>query len=176
MQMMLGLNVTDRFPVVHDAVMVCTYIGGLAHAFATHSLCPVSSSFLQQFASQMLLQSKKSHISCLSLLGEISGHLKQQTNGSDVKTPPIPFQGQVFSVFPEASTNWQQTPARQCPSSMSQALLRPVTFITHPLARGPRVDGRKIGRSSNFWSVFVCAVYNRFTHVKCRARVHMALL
>ncbi|TFK64222.1 kinase-like protein [Pluteus cervinus] len=74
MQMMLGLNVTERIPDVHDAIL------------------SLPSAFLQHFATSMLHPAKKQQISCLTLLTELSSHSLSQTTNANDRTPPIPFQ------------------------------------------------------------------------------------
>jgi translation initiation factor 2-alpha kinase 4 len=101
LQMLMGLGVTERFSNVHTARQFCKNMQ--LHLFpittpdaACLSTAPVSPA-LSRHAITMLAPSKKSHVSCLTLLGDLAETSLQVTA---TRTPAIPMSADPRTPMP----------------------------------------------------------------------------
>ncbi|CCM05314.1 uncharacterized protein FIBRA_07528 [Fibroporia radiculosa] len=93
-QMLMGRDITDRFPDVQSALR-------------NSSISPP----LQQRATVMLLQNKKTPVTCLGLLLDLQNHTPE---GVNPRTPAIPIPGSAYTRTPGPSrTPGPKTPMYQ---------------------------------------------------------------
>ncbi|KAG5641706.1 hypothetical protein DXG03_004410 [Asterophora parasitica] len=94
LQMLLGLDVTEKYSNIHEALQASC----------------ISSSLARQ-ATNMILPSKKTHGSCLSLLGELAETSLENRMQTPARTPAIPVSANVRSPVPFVHEGSPETPS-----------------------------------------------------------------
>ena len=96
LQMLLGLNVTERFSDVHSAIFSCmpffwwTYLSAFSDfPFSVASISPS----LSRTAREMIEPPKRNHITCLSLRADLS---VASQHADTAKSAPIAINGEYI--------------------------------------------------------------------------------
>ncbi|KAF8060720.1 kinase-like domain-containing protein [Lyophyllum atratum] len=107
LQMLLGLDVTEKHSNIHEA---------LQSSFISSSLA--------RHATNMILPSKKTHSSCLSLLGDLAESSLQNRTQTPAKTPSIPMTADLRTPKPFMAEGSPESPSYFPPPPRPQHVSR----------------------------------------------------
>ena len=155
LQMLMGLDVIERFSDVNAAIHACVYLSSHPLSLLTDWHVASISPVMARMATSMLVDTKKNGISCMSLLSELAAaHISE----SDLFRTPAPNRAIPIVI---SSTSREhlvivlllkrfQIPTHPC-RACTMARLRSTSSHRELSGLAMRVGGKTTGRSSNCW-------------------------